>query len=114
MDSLDKPPSYTIQKERLGNQKLWIVRSEGKLVTVFRTKGDAQGWVYKKEATKYEQEESIMIHIITRSVMASKMFNPTKKTKKPKSKVKQKKLQKVEPIDMNKIGDIYDQFRKNQ
>ena len=54
MDSLDKPPAYTIQKERLGNQKLWIVRSNGKLVTVFRTKGDAQGWVYKKEATKYE------------------------------------------------------------
>ena len=55
-----------------------------------------------------------MIHIITRSLMASKMFNPTKKTKKPKAKVKQKKVQKVEPIDMNKIGDIYDQFRKNQ
>ena len=55
-----------------------------------------------------------MIHIITRSVMASKMFNPTKKIKKPKTKFKQKKVQKVEPIDMNKIGDIYDQFRKNQ
>ena len=56
-----------------------------------------------------------MIHIIARSVMASKMFNPTKKTKKPKAKVKQKKVQKVEPVfDMSKIGDIYDQFRKDR
>ena len=53
VESLDgKPPSYTIQKERLGNLKLWIVRSKGKLITVFRTKGDAQGWVYEKENHK--------------------------------------------------------------
>lgn len=54
MESLDgKPPSYTIQKEKLGNQKLWIVRSRGKLITVFRTKGDAQGWVFDKERRCY-------------------------------------------------------------
>ena len=56
-----------------------------------------------------------MIHIIARSMMASKMFSPTRKTKKPKAKVKQKKVQKVEPIlDMSKIGALYDQFRKDR
>ena len=56
-----------------------------------------------------------MIHVIASSIMASKMFNPTKKTKKPKTKVKQKKVQKVEPVfDMSKIGALYDQFRQDR
>ena len=116
MESLDKPPSYTIQKEQLGyHRKFWTVRYRGKFVTAFATKGEASGWIYRKETTKYQQEETIMIHIIARSVMASKMFSPTKKIKKAKAKVKQKKVQKVEPVfDMSKIGDLYDQFRKDR
>ena len=54
MESLDKPPpEYTIRKERLGNhRKFWPVRCGGKFVTAFRTKGEASGWVYRKEGTK--------------------------------------------------------------
>ena len=53
MESLDKPPSYTVRKEQLGiHKKFWTVRNRGKFVTAFGTKGDAQGWIYSHEHQK--------------------------------------------------------------
>ena len=50
MESLGRPPSYTVQKERLGNhKKFWTVRCRGKFITAFGTKGDAQGWIYSHD-----------------------------------------------------------------
>ena len=55
MESLDKPPSYTMRKERLGNhRKFWTVRCDGRFVTAFATKSEAVGWIYRKETTKYQ------------------------------------------------------------
>ena len=50
MESLDKPPSYRIHRERLGNhRKFWTVRLDGKFVTAFGSKGEAAGWIYSHE-----------------------------------------------------------------
>ena len=53
MESLDKPPAYTIRKESLGNhRKFWTVRFDGKFVTAFKTRGEADGWVTRKEGRR--------------------------------------------------------------
>ena len=53
MESLDKPPSYSIRNEKLGNhRKFWTVRCRGKFITAFGRKSDAQGWVHDKENHK--------------------------------------------------------------
>ena len=53
MESLDKPPSYTIRKECLGNhRKFWTVRCNGKFMTAFGSKNEAQGWIYEKRHHK--------------------------------------------------------------
>jgi hypothetical protein len=55
MESLDKPPSYTMRKESLGNhRKFWTVRCRGKFITAFASKGEASVWIYRKETTKYQ------------------------------------------------------------
>ena len=53
----DHPPSrYCIRKEGLGRRrKLWTVRGvfgDRKLVTAFATKGEASGWIMRKEMKK--------------------------------------------------------------
>ena len=53
MESLGRPPSYTVQKESLGNhRKYWTIRKRGKFVTAFGTKGDACGWLHAHEVRK--------------------------------------------------------------
>ena len=53
MESLDKPPSYSVRKEQLGNhRKYWTVRYGKKFMTAFASKSDAQGWIYKRESTR--------------------------------------------------------------
>ena len=53
MESLGRPPAYTLRKERLGNhRKFWTIRQEGKFVTAFATKGDATGLIHAREPRK--------------------------------------------------------------
>ena len=54
MESLDNPPpAYTIRKERLGNhRKFWTVRCNGKFITAFSSKSEAQCWIHDKENHK--------------------------------------------------------------
>ena len=53
MESLGRPPAYTLRKERLGNhRKFWTIRQEGKFVTAFASKGDATGWIHAQEPRK--------------------------------------------------------------
>jgi len=41
--------SFFIAKETHGNNKVWVVRQKGKFVTAFRTRNEANSWIYTKE-----------------------------------------------------------------
>ena len=49
MESLDKPPSYTVRKESLGrHKKFWVVREKfgsKKVATVMGSRAEASTWV---------------------------------------------------------------------
>ena len=53
MESLDKPPSYTVKKESIGrHRKFWVVRENfgnKKMATIMGSRAEACTWVMVKE-----------------------------------------------------------------
>ena len=41
--------SFYVAKETHGNNKVWVVRQNGKFVTAFRKRNEANLWIYHRE-----------------------------------------------------------------